>query len=238
MPSIDSPSEIRRVAEVLLASAPRELLSIALEHAIISARMSPCRKDRRGAAVFNPDAMYAPAGVLGTGYNGQPPPFRCDGTCATGGRCGKLCVHAEDRAIRHALFTQGINAGVRVFDGPFQPLRGLDIVHIALDERNMPRAGGGPSCWQCSRTILDAGLAHVWLYEERLREGPRWWRYTAEEFHTVTMVTCEIVAAAPPVRVSLACTSDRHANCLGTASSSEGESVSLCTCTCHLQERP
>lgn len=86
----------------------------------------------------------------------------------------KRCVHAEMRAVREA------GRG-----------RGGDIVHVKVVERGELVAGGGPSCWQCSREILDAGFRGVWLYEKS--SGFDCWRYyTAVDFHRATMLTCGI----------------------------------------------
>jgi deoxycytidylate deaminase len=86
--------------------------------------------------------------------------------------CSKRCVHAEMRAIR-------TNA------------RGADVVHVKIDEHGELVAGGGPSCWQCSREILDAGCKGAWLYEQS-QPGDCWRYYTAADFHRTTMLACDI----------------------------------------------
>lgn len=43
-------------------------------------------------------------------------------------------------------------------------LQHLDLVHVKVVNGELV-AGGPPSCWQCSRTIYDALIGGVWLYE-------------------------------------------------------------------------
>jgi len=168
-----------------------------IRHAVAIGAGSPCAKSKRGAAVFDP----ASGAVLGLGHNGQPAPLGCTGSVACREACGKLCVHAEVRAIRDALLTCDV-------DDPdvTASLPGLELVHAKV-VNGLLVPGGGPSCWQCSREVLDVRLAAVWLYEQpvvrfRPTQGffpqeevfpdgePRWVRYTAEEFHRVTLAAC------------------------------------------------
>lgn len=67
----------------------------------------------------------------------------------------------------------------------YEHARGAEMLHVKIDTSGKLVAGGGPSCWQCSRDALEARIAVVWLYEERAI-GPQWRQYTAEEFHRVT----------------------------------------------------
>ena len=130
--------------------------------------------------------------TLGCGWNGQPGRFFCAGTEACRVACGKLCVHAEARAIR---------AAVTVARGDID---GLELVHAKVVDGELV-AGGGPSCWQCSREILDAGIAAVWLYEtgdpklapwaDLYRPPGTWRRYTAEDFHRATAAACGLAVS-------------------------------------------
>jgi hypothetical protein len=82
-------------------------------------------------------------------------------------------------------------------------MSGLDLVHVkVVDSQVVP--GGGPSCWQCSRLVVEVGLRGVWLYEKHDEDPrmhgessrPAWWHfYTAAEFHRVTLRTCGIGTA-------------------------------------------
>lgn len=194
----------------MIGNPPPQLLEVALDAAIIAGRMSPCAKSKRGAAVFNPRATYAPTAVLGVGFNGQPPPWRCNRAC--GDACRLLCIHAEARALRAAMTTVAGYSGGQVVD-----LDGLDLVHIKIDERGRPVASGPPSCELCSPLVVDYRIAGVWLLEEgkisdfpeeaaRDRIGlfgglpPRWTRYPGEEFHQRTLEARKLVRVAPTMR--------------------------------------
>lgn len=196
----------------MIGNPPPQLLAVAIEAAIHAARMAPCRKSRRGCAVFNPRAAYAPSAVVGSGFNGQPGPWRCDGTCAVAGRCSDLCVHAEDRAMWEAItVVAGYSGGILT-----TTLRGYDLVHIKVDERGEPVPSGPPSCARCSRLVVDRGIDAVWLLElhpvqvgsvnhgthiELLwapDKAPGWTRYPAEQFHQLSIEAARLVGPVEP----------------------------------------
>lgn len=135
----------------------------ALVHAVDAARRSPCAKSKRGVVVFRPDG-----GFHFTACNGPPTGFACNGSDACRGSCNKVAVHAEERAIRLA----GFHAD------------GAELLHVkVVDGEAVP--SGAPSCWQCSRVVVDSGIAAVWLLHE---DGLR--RYPAAEFHRLTLAAC------------------------------------------------
>lgn len=109
-------------------------------------------------------AIYLQRGrqqVISTGRNCQPAPFVCDGGSPRCREvCGKRCVHAERRALDGMLSMLG-GFVPQVDREPSD----LDLVHVKLGTDGRVIAGGGPSCWQCSREILDVGIGGVWLYE-------------------------------------------------------------------------
>jgi hypothetical protein len=91
------------------------------------------------------------------------------------------------RAIHQALLRVGVSR-LGIFSARNVPaLAGLELVHVkTVEGRVVP--SGEPSCWQCSKTIVDVGLEAVWLYENR--DGtptPTWNRYTADAFHDATL---------------------------------------------------
>lgn len=130
--------------------------------------MSPCAKSKRGVVVF-----HRREGIVATGFNHPPQPFRCDGSEECRTHCNKVCVHAETAAL-HDLRRQLV---------PLRPST-LEMLHVKVVE-GVAVASGPPSCWQCSREILVARVSLVWLlHEEGLRS------YTAEEFHTLTLQHC------------------------------------------------
>lgn len=165
-----------------------------LEFTEAMARRSSCAKSKRGAAVFSHSGFSFE--IYGAGCNGQPEPLACTGTARCRELCGKLCEHAEGRAIRQAAGSVFVTSGRALSDND------CDLVHVKIGEDGRIVAGGPPSCWQCSRAILDCGfIAGVWLYEMSdwlglripLPDGPPFWRrYTAGEFHLTTLKNCDM----------------------------------------------
>ena len=135
----------------------------ALKEAINCANQSPCRS-KRGVIIWN-----RTSGVETYGFNEPPPPLICDGSDACKANCAKTAVHAEQAALLH-----------------FKPYkyREYEMIHVKT-------IGGEavhslqPSCWQCSKLILAAGIKYMWLYQ---KEGLV--RYTALDFHNKTLINC------------------------------------------------
>lgn len=136
-----------------------------IDAAVRVAAFSPCAKSKRGAVVFyRPEQKTEPDRLLvetwgsihASGFNGLPGRIQCDGSAECRRDCGKRCVHAEARAVRE-LGGSARHLGEKI--------SALDIVHVKIGAAGTLEAGGGPSCWQCSREILDAGLGGVWLFE-------------------------------------------------------------------------
>lgn len=137
------------------------------------AMKSPCAKSKRGVILFDRmqhdfsaelDASknrYRSSWdfvIVGRGFNGQPGNFVCTGDlmkCT--GACAKLCLHAEQRAINQAL----VHSGDRVNGCSMSD---LELVHVKV-ENGFVVPGGGPSCWQCSRLVVEVGIRGVWLFE-------------------------------------------------------------------------
>lgn len=145
-----------------------------------SGTYSHCAKSQRGAVVFDPRTGR----IVGRGWNHQPLGFSCDGSDACRAACPKLCIHAEDAAIR------AVPSNL-LLDGQ---MPGLELVHVkVVDGEVVP--GGGPSCWQCSRLVVEVRLKGVWLYEldtgisYMLGSSPagKWRFYRADEFHRLTL---------------------------------------------------
>ena len=132
------------------------------------ASLSPCAKSHRGVVIFDRNL-----GQLATGYNQPPPPFVCNGSDECEDACGKLCIHAEMMAL--AVL------GNDHYDEITLNGAGLELLHVEAEESGSVPSGP-PSCWQCSRHIVFAGIKYVWLYHE---DGLR--RYDALEFHELTL---------------------------------------------------
>lgn len=172
-----------------MTTPPEEIIAAA----VAAACLSSCVKSKRGAAVYIPGSWGNK--LIGTGFNGQPDPFVCKGQCIES--CSRLAIHAEERAIRTAIAT--VSGVARV---PLSALR-VDLVHAKVIGGELV-AGGGPSCWACSKTILDVGISGVWLYQEDkvtttfendtpsklVIEPTGWRRYTARDFHLATAIAC------------------------------------------------
>lgn len=137
------------------AALPDGLLDWAVAAAVKAAQRSGCAKSKRGAVVFGAprDPMHR-GSLYSTGCN-APALGRCSGSEACRRDCPKICVHAEAEAVR---------GFVRVRWGPDQ--EPVYLVHAKLGPDGELAAGGGPSCWQCSKEILAAGVAGVWLFEK------------------------------------------------------------------------
>jgi deoxycytidylate deaminase len=156
--AMDRAASLDRVRHRVMSehAAPPEHI---VEFAIEMATCSPCRS-KRGAVVFG----RIVGNLISRGYNFKPNGFNCDGSEACKATCRTEAVHAEQMAL--------LNAGTRA--------GGLDLLHAkAVDGRLV--SSGGPSCVQCSKLILAAGVAGVWLYDEG------WHRYDSTEFHRLSL---------------------------------------------------
>jgi deoxycytidylate deaminase len=166
----------------------------AIDAAIAASKMSGCGKSQRGVAIFKrytrPDAELM---IIASNWNRPPHPFTCDKSEMCRRDCAKICSHAEQTAVATALVGNG---------GAY--LRGFSLVHVKTVNGELVPSGG-PSCWQCSRLILEVEIEGVWLYEEvgamvlSMGDGDvqsakvgGWRHYTAVEFHFATLRACEI----------------------------------------------
>lgn len=154
-----------------------------IERARRAGALSPCAKSQRGVALYavdgerrrvgnndhwmvarssspdaNPSCALANDICVAAESNGPPGPFVCTGDEKSANswrcrqHCAKLAVHAEQRAIMMALTERDVS------------MQMLELVHVkVVDEAVVP--GGGPSCWQCSRLVVEVGLKGVWLYQ-------------------------------------------------------------------------
>jgi len=162
----------------------------AIEWAIAAATQSGCQKSRRGVAIFG----GATGEVIANGTNHRPLGGLCSGTEMCKATCRFICVHAEVMAIRRALVVLARSESALTRD--WHHLRGLDAVHVKIDQHQQKVAGDGPSCLSCAREVLDIGLAGFWLFEESeaaeafgMPHAGVWRRYTAEEFFRLSLLT-------------------------------------------------
>jgi deoxycytidylate deaminase len=130
----------------------------AIDAAVSFSKLSPCRS-KRGVAIFFDEQ------VRGGGYNYKPGGL-CDGSEACKATCRDEAVHAEQQAL--------LSLGRRS--------NGCEMLHVkTVDGVLVP--SGPPSCVQCSKLALAAGIAAVWLF--RGEDG--WVRYPANVFHDLSL---------------------------------------------------
>jgi len=142
----------------------------AIDLAILEANKSPCSKSKRGAVIYSEGA-----GVIASGRNSQPLPFKCDGSVLCKKACAKLCEHAEAAAIRKISECIG-------FDKAHELYGDMYLLHVKAVDGKLKHSGR-PSCWQCSRQILcHDKIKGIWLYHE---EG--WKFYSPINFHQLTL---------------------------------------------------
>jgi deoxycytidylate deaminase len=138
-----------------MARPPKHIVQFAIEASL----NSPCRS-KRGAALFEGDALYS------CGWNHKPKGFECDGSEECKRTCGREAVHAEQMAL--------IGSGSYICSD-------ADMLHVkTVDGKLVP--SGGPSCIECSKLILHSRIAGMWLYHE-----DSWKRYDAAEFHRLSV---------------------------------------------------
>lgn len=159
----------------------------AVHAAEVEAAQSPCAKSKRGAVIFDTRTL----GIVGGAYNRPPLSLACDGSSECRTSCAKRCLHAESLALR---LWQAVLDVQRDPGDPITDPAVFDLVHVKIDHDGRVIAGGGPSCWQCAREVLDAGLGGVWLFEgsQLIHRPPVWARYSAEEFWTATCAECGV----------------------------------------------
>ena len=125
------------------------------------ARKSRCQKSQRGVVIVN-DGI-----ILGRASNNPPLELLCEPEKCHD-ICNEYCIHAEDRAI-HEANAQGLD------------LKGSRLYHLKIKEGAV-RSSRNPSCPNCSKWILESGIAEVVLKHE-IRHS----LYDAKEFHELSL---------------------------------------------------
>jgi deoxycytidylate deaminase len=136
-------------------SPPAHLIDLAVE----VSQWSPCRS-KRGVVIFNHDD------VVSHGHNYKPAGFECDGTETCKATCRNEAIHAEQDALLAAS----------------NRARGAAMLHVKTINGQLVTSGG-PSCVQCSKLAVAAGIVAVWLFHDN-----GWRRYVAREFHQQSLV--------------------------------------------------
>lgn len=143
----------------------------ALQQAVIAASYSKC-KSQRGVVIWNRNT-----GQIVYGWNAPPKPYTCDGSEACRKNCAKTAVHAEQAALIEMTGSQ-VPSNMHI--------KHCEMIHVKIVEGKAVTSEK-PSCWQCSKLILAAGLKAMWLYQP---EG--FVEYTPENFHEQTLINCNL----------------------------------------------
>jgi deoxycytidylate deaminase len=136
----------------------------AVDAAILSATESPCRS-QRGAVIFQPATASRAGFIVARGFNAPPPPLRCDRSDRCRISCSRAAVHAEQRAL--------LDAG--------RSAQFAEMLHVKVQEGELV-ASGPPSCVECSKLALAAGISGFWLYH-----AAGWAHYTMLGFHGISL---------------------------------------------------
>lgn len=132
--------------------------------ALAAAADSPCRS-QRGAVAFTGNELEGRE-LVAVGFNVKP-----DGTCDGSDECKATCrreaVHAEQ-----ALLASGVDLAAGGV---------VEVLHVKRAGGRLA-VSGGPDCVECSKLLLFAGVAAVWL-----NHADGWRRYPIEEFHRLSI---------------------------------------------------
>lgn len=147
---------------------PQRAIDCAINEAITSTCLS-----KRGASIWKSTIGLHKDGIMifGKGRNHLPCGYTCTADTACKSMCSKTAIHAEQEAL--------IDSRGAAWSG--------EMLHVkVIDEKLVP--SGPPSCWQCSKLMLEAGIKGMWLYHE---DG--WKRYEMAEFHKLTLINCGLL---------------------------------------------
>lgn len=154
----------------------------AIRHAIDASLHSPCRSKRGAVVIVNGRRV-----AWGSwGYNRMPSnQIKCDQSDRCKEECGKTAIHAEQMALMAA--------------GPMHLDDANELVHVKTID-GVPVYSGGPSCLECSKLMLWAGIKAVYLLHRTepnrqdaetigtLENGLYVCRYEIMRFHELTAV--------------------------------------------------
>lgn len=156
---------------VLFVIPPPEIVELA----ILTAQHSPCQS-KRGVVLWTHTFIV-------NAHNDLPPGYTCtrDATCKK--NCGRCAIHAEQMCL--------LIAGYRAF--------GAQLLHVKVIHGKLVPSGPisttgdeAPSCLECSKLMLGANVAGIWLYyrisnTDCDEQQGRWRWYRARDFHQLTL---------------------------------------------------
>lgn len=139
-----------------------------IQQAISASLQSPCRS-KRGAAIWRERYRLA----IAIGWNDLPL-GACDGSDACKETCGRVAIHAEQRALlsASAIFSDCAMLHVRTIDGALVP-------------------SGEPSCIECAKLIVASGIGAMYLYH-----ADGWRLYDVADFYYRSLAHHEITKTA------------------------------------------
>jgi deoxycytidylate deaminase len=138
----------------ILCSEEAQIAGLFYQMALHAAHASGCRKSQRGVVYVLENI------VRGTGTNGPPAGYACDGNCCY--MSSRIPVHAEIRAMRGNSVRGATGYHAKLKNG------------IAVDSE-------GPGCVDCAKEMVDAGVSDFVL---RQREG--FVLYSAREMYELS----------------------------------------------------
>lgn len=150
----------------------------ALDQAVLIANQSNC-KSKRGVVIW-----HYKYGLISSGFNAPPTPLVCDGSEECRLNCSKTAVHAEQVALIRAISAMEFRHLFELKPGILLP--DCEMLHVKTVD-GKPVFSEKPSCWQCSKLILEAGILSMWLYQ---KDGLT--KYTPLEFHKQTLINCDL----------------------------------------------
>lgn len=154
--------------------------------ALAEAAKSPCRS-RRGAVLFwsgDDRTCFDEPLVLGSGFNGPPRGVYCDGSADCKAVCSRTAIHAEQAA----LLARARGRELRM------PGAIIEMLHVKRGfSTSIPCFSPVPSCLECSKLMLAAGVDFMWLYA-----ATGWTRWPMAAFHAATLSACEMPWISQP----------------------------------------
>lgn len=144
-----------------MRNPPDFVVDLAIEQAM----KSPCQS-RRGVVIWHEGRG---GWVVSCGHNHKP---TFANQCTRDAACKRTCrveaVHAEQHALIEALRSR-------------DRVEGAEMLHVKVEQGGIVPSGE-PSCVQCAKLIVLAGISGMWLFHE---DG--WKRYRAVEFYLMSI---------------------------------------------------
>lgn len=127
---------------------------------------SSCKKSQRGAVIIKDGVK------VGEGYNKPTIPTRC---------CLRVHIHDNSKTeLCSAVHAEQL----AIITTPSHLMHGATMYHAKV-KGGVEVPAGPPSCTQCSKLVLESGIAEFVLWQ-KFPEGPRYVIYNIEEFNRLS----------------------------------------------------